>query len=335
MSNKDIIDYVDNVYVINMDKSKSRMANMISQQSKIGMDITRVPAIVAKDLTAEQIKQQTTTFCRYFCTRTMIAIFLSHKASWQKMLDNGDEYAIVMEDDCELDENFGKEVSKTISELNDGDPQWDFLYLGYMGACDPNKNYNLIAKVQKLFTNNITNSNISDNKYSFVPESPFGFHCYAISRKCAQKMVEYMDKASYHVDVAFLNYSKYFSIYANRYPLAYQYSTPDNSSQTQNFPIILNSYFNEIKCDKGVSYGYYFSAPVLALYKYDVNAYLVMLLALILVTPIKYQKTVFMIVYGYLILELASDKQNYEYIVFWLLCVYVISVSKIYIYSNF
>jgi GR25 family glycosyltransferase involved in LPS biosynthesis len=334
MSNKDnrIIDNViDNVYVINMDHSKSRMSNMISQQSKIGMDITRVSAIVAKDLTTEQIKQQTTTFCRYFCTRTMIAIFLSHKASWQKMLDNGDEYAIVMEDDCELDENFGKEVWKTINELAVVDPQWDFLYLGYMGACDPNKDYNIIAKVQKLFTNNIkSNSDKSNNKYSFVPESPFGFHCYAISRKCAQKMIEYMDKASYHVDVAFLNYSKYFSIYANKYPLAYQYSTPENSSQTQNFPIILNRYFNKIRCDKGVSYGYYFSAPVFAIYKYDVNAYLLILLALLLVTPIKYN----IIVYGYLILELAIDKQNYEYVVFWSLCVYIITEFKKFIYSK-
>lgn len=324
MSNKDNqnhLDYIDNVYVINMDKSKDRMAKMISQQYKIGMDITRVPAIVGEDLTTEQITQQTTTFCRYFCTRTMIAIFLSHKALWQKMLDNGDKYAIIMEDDCELDENFGNEVSKTLQELIVVDPQWDFLYLGYMGACDPNKDYNLIAKVQKLFTNNIK-SNIPNNKYSFVPESPFGFHCYAISRKCAKKMVEFMDKASYHVDVAFLNHSKYFNIYANTYSLAYQYSTPENSSQTQNFPVILNSYFNKMSCDKGVTYGYYFSAPVLAIYKYNVNAYLLILLALMFVLPIEYH----VIVYGYLILELVVNKQNYEYIVFWLLCVYIIKI---------
>ena len=209
MSNKDIINYIDNIYVINMDKSKDRMVKMISQQSKIGMDITRVSAIVGKDLTTEEIKKQTTTFCRYFCTRTMIAIFLSHKASWQKMLDNGDKYAIIMEDDCELHNNFGKEVSKTINELRVIDPQWDFLYIGYMGACDPNQDYNLIAKVQKVFTNNIK-SNVSNNKYSFVPESPFGFHCYAISRKCAQKMVRLMDKASYHVvhlQIVFLPHS--------------------------------------------------------------------------------------------------------------------------------
>jgi hypothetical protein len=139
-------------------------------------------------------------------------------------------------------------------------------------------------------------------------------------------MVKLMDKASYHVDVAFLNYSKYFSIYANTYSLAYQYSTPENSSQTQNFPIILNNYFNKIRCDKGVTYGYYFSAPVLAIYKYTVNTYLLILLALILITPTDYQKTVYIIVYGYLILELSIDKQNYEYVAFWLVCVYIISI---------
>ena len=78
-----------------------------------------------------------------------------------------------------------------------------------------------------------------------------------------------------------------------------------------------------------MTYGYYFSAPVLAIYKYNVNTYLLILLALMLATPTDYQKTVFIIVYGYLILELATDKQNYEYIVFWLLCVYIISTAKI------
>jgi GR25 family glycosyltransferase involved in LPS biosynthesis len=310
-----------------MDKSEDRLQRMMSQQPRIGMGITRIPAIVGNELTPDQIEKQTTTFSRYFCTRTMIAIFLSHRKAWQKMLDNGDKYAIIMEDDCELKENFGQEVSKTLQELKDVDPQWDFLYLGYMGACDPDKKYNLIAKVQKIFTTNIK-SNVPNNKYSFVPESPFGFHCYAISRKCAEKMITFMEKASYHVDVVFLNYSKYFNIYANTQSLAYQYSTPENSSQTQNFPIILNRYFNTITCDKGVTYGYYFSAPLLAIYKYNVNAYLLILLALMLMIPKEYQKTAFIIVYGYLILELATDKQNYEYIVFWLLCLYIISTAR-------
>lgn len=323
MSTKDIRDYIDDIYVINMDKSKDRMAKMISQQYKIGMDITRIPAIVGADLTTEQITAQTTTFCKYFCTRTMIGIFLSHKLSWQKMLDNGDEYAIIMEDDCELHENFGNEVVKTLQELRIVDPQWDFLYFGYMGACDPNKDYNIIAKVQKLFTNNIK-SNRPNNKYSFVPESPFGFHCYAISRKCAKKMVEFMDKASYHVDVAFVNNSKYFNIYANTYPLAYQYSTSDNSSQTNSFPVMLNSYFNQISCDKGVTYGYYLSSPIIAIYKYNVTVYLLILLVLIFVIPVKYH----IIIYGYLILELVANKKNYEYIVFWLLCIFIVSKIK-------
>jgi hypothetical protein len=60
----------------------------------------------------------------------------------------------------------------------------------------------------------------------------------------------------------------------------------------------------------------------------NVNAYLLILLALMLMIPREYQKTAFIIVYGYLILELATDKQNYEYIVFWLLCLYIISTVR-------
>lgn len=324
LNNTDIRNYIDNAYVINMDESQDRMRTMMSQESKLGINITRVPAIVGKDLSTDEIEKVSTTFCRYFCTRTMIAIFLSHKASWQMMIDRGDKHAIIMEDDCELDKSFGKEVSKTLDELSVVDPEWDFIYFGYMGACDPNKDYNIIARVQKLFTTNIK-SNRPNNTYSFIPESPFGFHCYAISQKCARKMLTFMEKVSYHVDVAFLNYSKYFSIYANTRPLAYQYSTPGNSSQTSDFPILLNRYFDKITCDKGITYGYYFSAPVLAIYKYNVNAYLLILLALILVTPNEYKEIFFIIVFSYLILELGTNKHNYEYIIFWLLCAYMIS----------
>ena len=92
----------------------------------------------------------------------------------------------------------------------------------------------------------------------------------------------------------------------------------------------MNRFFNKKKCDKGITYGYYFSAPVLAIYKYDVNAYLLILLALVLVIPIEY----IMIVYGYLILELAIDKQNYEYILFWFVCVYIITEFKKFMYSK-
>lgn len=318
---------ISNVYVINMDHSTERMKRMIDQESKIGMKITRLPAIVGKDLTTAEINTVSTTFCKYFCTRTMIAIFLSHKKAWQTMIDNGDKYAIIMEDDCELDDHFQYEVNNTLGELSNVDPEWDFLYLGYMGACDPDKKYNIIAKVQKLFTNNITSTG-KKYQYSFVPESPFGFHCYAISQKCAKKMIELMDKVSYHVDIAFLNYSKYFTIYANKKPLAYQNSNPENSSQTHNFPVILNRYFDKISCDKKITYSYYFSAPVLGIYKYNVNAYLLILLAVILLIPNNYQKTAFIIVFAYLMIELANDKQNYEYIIFWLLCVYIISSIK-------
>ena len=317
------MNYIDNVYVINMDHSVDRMKKIINQESKIGKSIIRIPAIVGKDLTSDEINKVGTTFCKNFCTRTMIAIFLSHKKAWQTVIDNNDKYAIIMEDDCELDDNFKDELGLTLNELSIVNPEWDFLYLGYIGASDPDKNYNLIAKFQRLFTNNIK-SNSKNNKYSFIPESPFGFHCYVISQKCAKKMVKLMNKVSYHVDVAFLNYSKYFSIYANTKPLAYQESTPENSSQTHNFPLILNNYFDKIKCDKKITYSYYFSAPIMAIHKYTVNTYLIILLIVALLIPQNYQNTFFLILFAYLMIELANDKRNYDYIIFWLLSVYII-----------
>ena len=112
---------ISNVYVINMDHSTERMKRIIDQESKIGMKITRLPAIVGKDLTTAEINTVGTTFCKYFCTRTMIAIFLSHKKAWQTMIDNDDKYSIIMEDDylqsgVETDETLGDVLKEIIME---------------------------------------------------------------------------------------------------------------------------------------------------------------------------------------------------------------------------
>ena len=326
------MNYVDNVYVINMDNSSDRLEIMKSQIDIIGKPFNRISAVVGKNLKKEDIKNETTSLCNLICTNTMIGIFMSHKKTWETIINNNDKYAMIMEDDCSLIPTFKEDLKECLDELFIVDPEWDFLYVGCFGGCDPDTSrYTLIEKLQNI----VLNKNIKkkqNNLYSFTPETPIGFHCYIISQKCAKKMLKVLNKVSYHVDVAFLNNAKTFNIYACSKTLAYQYSTSKNSSQTENFPIILNSLFENIKCRKEITYSYYLSSPIIGIYKYNINTYLLIFLIIALITPYSYKNYLFYIFTLYFLLELIIKTSNYHYIMFWSILILSIFIIKIIFY---
>jgi GR25 family glycosyltransferase involved in LPS biosynthesis len=218
---------IDNVYVINLDSSTERLEQMNKQMNILGKPFTRVSAVNGKTLSNEEINNVTNLACRYFCTNTMIGIFLSHKKVWQTIIENNDKYALVMEDDCVLVDTFQTDLKNSLNELDEIDPEWDFLYLGCFGACSSDRNYDMIVKIQMFGVPKINKTCPCSckkqdcklcyhrHKYTFIPEAPTGFHCYIISNKCAKRMVDLIDKVTYHVDVEFLNHAYKFNIYAS------------------------------------------------------------------------------------------------------------------------
>lgn len=322
------MEYIDNVYVINMDKSIDRLENITKQIPIIGKQFKRIQAVEGSKLTTDEIKSVATLSCSLFCTYSMIGIFLSHKKAWETMIDNNDSYAMIMEDDCSVVESFQVDLKNCIGELSLVDPAWDFLYLGCFGACEADKsNYSLASYVQKILLPNIKKRR--DNKYSFTPEAPVGFHCYVISRKCAKSLLDKMNKVDYHVDASFLSHANNFNVYSSSKNLAFQYSNSDNSTQTGSFPIILNKILDNVKCNKQISYSYYMSAPTFGVYKYNVNTYLLILLGIALFLPKEYLMNYIKTLSTYFAIELALQPSNYQEILFWLISVSTIIVLKI------
>lgn len=312
------MDYIDNIYVINMDKSTDRLEHMTSQIPIIGKPFKRIQAVEGSKLSSKEIKSVSDLTCSLFCTYSMIGIFLSHKKAWETMIENNDSYAMIMEDDCSVVDSFQNDLKKCIDELSTVDPSWDFLYLGCFGACDTDKsNYSVASYAQKIFLPNINKK--PSNTYSFVPEAPVGFHCYVISQKCAKILLNKMNKVNYHVDVAFLEHANGFNVYASSKNLAFQYASAENSTQTVSFPIILNKIFDRVKCNKQISYSYYMSAPIFGIYKYNVNAYLLVLLGITIALPKKYLIQYAKALVTYFIVEFALKPSNYQEIIFWLI----------------
>ncbi|NDD84233.1 glycosyltransferase family 25 protein [bacterium] len=298
-----------------MEKSKDRLERMERQIAILGKPFQRIAAVDGSLLTTEQITKASETHCRLFCTRSMIGIYMSHLKAWRTMIDNGDGYAMIMEDDCSLVPSFQNELKLVLDELNTINPEWDFLYLGCFGACDPNKKYDVIGYAQRMMTHILKKSkmNSEDLTYSFVPETPIGFHCYIVSHKCAKYLVNAMKKASYHVDVAFLEHADSLNVYATKKQLSYQYTSAESSTQTDSFPIIPNTIFEKIVCSRNISYGYYFSAPIFAIGKFNANFYLFLFVLIALLIPNEYS---YFLLY-YLVLETILSPMNLMNILLW------------------
>jgi len=119
------------VLVINLARSPERLAAIASQLDAIGVSFERVDALDGKELSDDFIEEVSPaqlvgkSYHRAL-SNAEVACSLSHKKAWQQIVDDDLDFAIVLEDDVELLDNF-KDVLTLLSELPHGD--WDFIKL--------------------------------------------------------------------------------------------------------------------------------------------------------------------------------------------------------------
>jgi len=188
------------MWVINLDKSVDRWKMCQEEFAKHGVHGERFPAVLGKALSKVELEEKATLWARWFCTPGMIGCFLSHMGCWKKVVDEGHEAAIVLEDDIVLFDGFEGKVKDLLLELPD---DWDVCLLGAVGCVDPVKEpvhmqlYGLI--VGGWHTSPGKSRSVSENV--FVPYKPAGTHAYMLSKRGAAKMLKRNPKARYHVDV--------------------------------------------------------------------------------------------------------------------------------------
>lgn len=317
------MNYISNVYVINLDEDKDRLDVMKQQIPKLGRPFKRIRAIKGKDLTPEELHNNTTFLSKYFSTPSMIGCFLSHKKAWQTMIDNNDEYAIVMEDDCEIIESFKQDLQNLLDELVPKKP--DFIYLGYFGE----DGGVIVNNIYKLFIPNFQHNNSSNDIYSFKPKTPWGFHFYIISKKCAQYLLKNMEKVNYHVDISFIPVANNLNlnVFASKKKLGTQFPTSDQSSQvTYKFPTSFNYILQNMYYENNVSYTYILSVPLFQLFGYPINAYIILMCIFAFIFP---NKEIMLQVFTYfLLLEFILNKHNINIIVFIFILIYLIYLIR-------
>jgi glycosyl transferase, family 25 len=88
---------LESIYVINMNKSHARLAQMNEQMEKMAMPFQRIEAVDGKALSCVEMAKHCSQFSKEFVPQSVIGCALSHKKAWQTMIDNGDPYALILE----------------------------------------------------------------------------------------------------------------------------------------------------------------------------------------------------------------------------------------------
>jgi glycosyl transferase, family 25 len=109
-----------------MAKDTARMASMAQQLSAQGLAFERVEAVVGRELTAEQKRASFSPFWYGLLqgrqiTDAELGCSLSHRKIWQMMIDRGQDWAVIFEDDAELLPQFAVQLSTIENETHDFD----------------------------------------------------------------------------------------------------------------------------------------------------------------------------------------------------------------------
>lgn len=115
-----------NVFVINLDKDKERMAFVDAQLRELGVGYERVPGVYAKEMPKAELKRVVNRF-RWWCAigrpivPAEIGVALSHASIYRAM--KPDEAVCVFEDDVFIDKEFKERLAKVSAAIDVRKPQ--------------------------------------------------------------------------------------------------------------------------------------------------------------------------------------------------------------------
>lgn len=132
------MDGIDAAYIINLDRSTDRMAEMARQCEEQGIPFARFPAVDGAKLSPQELKRLVTPLCRLGCTRSMVGCALSHMALWRAVVEGGYARTMVLEDDARLVPQFKQKLRRALADVP---PDFDVLLLGCFFLCDRQRDY--------------------------------------------------------------------------------------------------------------------------------------------------------------------------------------------------
>ena len=171
------------IVVINMDKSIDRLGDIKKNLDCLDLNFTRFSAINGKELETSEIDKSVSTICKnLLCSKSVVGCALSHITVWKNFLKGDEEIICVMEDDCQLTDDF-KGFLNDIYNIQ-SKTGFDILSMYCQGICN-------------------IGTNIEVGNYKFIknPVFPLITMCYFITRNGAERALKILgEKINYMVD---------------------------------------------------------------------------------------------------------------------------------------
>jgi glycosyl transferase family 25 len=249
--------FIDNVYVINMDKDINRLDKVTEECNKFNIKFQRFPGVNPNTLSEEEKNKYITKFCQNFCTNGMIGCGLSHIKIYEDVINNNYNNVLILEDDIYFEDDFHYILNNALDELpND----YDILYIGSFGLSskDTYYDYNNFLKI-------VSNKKTETNSYKtiYCPEFPLGTHAMIISNKGCKKLLEIINKINYHIDFQISLNNQDLNTYATNKKIVNQLWEESCNSNMSSFPKYPNTLLNNIYDNNKVPYSYIFNLSII------------------------------------------------------------------------
>lgn len=171
-------------YLINLDRSKDRLAKMQLQFDSYNIQFTRVAAVDGRLLTSEQLAEVVASEQKWEIPlpASEIGCFLSHKKCLELIADGEDEYSAIFEDDV----TFSKDISIFLNNTDWIPKHSDVIKIDTDDILVALKDFNAIKNTE----------------YELPKLCSKHLCCggYIVSRNAAKRILTHMDKISVPVD---------------------------------------------------------------------------------------------------------------------------------------
>ena len=246
--------YVDNVYLINMDKDTERLEKVTKECKKFNINFERFCGVDPLKISKKELNKYVSKTCQNICPNGIIGCGISHMKIYEDALKNNYKNILVLEDDVYFSEDLYEELNKAMTELQE---DYDILYLGCFGRCDKKQVYNMdlyfifnliiyfLSKFKSTCKNECEKKLNNKYKYLHVPEFPLSAHGLIISNKGCKKLLNLIEKLNYSIDVNIALKTNELNIYTIKKRLIYQtWTDSKNSSISSNY--LINNYNNDL-----------------------------------------------------------------------------------------
>lgn len=298
----------DKVYVINMEKSKTRMEKIDKLLRHENIVYSRFNAIDGSKLTYDEISKISTPLCSKLCSKSIIGCALSHISIWKETNKYKYNSVLILEDDISFSPNYKENLRKSIEQLpND----WDILFLGCGGLCSKTETNDLSTIIYRMIQHNINNKKISNDLPNiFIPKSPTGLYGYAVSKSGCEKLLKLITNINYHIDYQLASQHNNLNIYAV-YPKCIYPNTDDSTISLNRFPNSLNKLLDKFKDTNNIQYSWYTNLIILEIGGVPVNLWSIIFLLLGFFSI--RLKTIRYLLLALLIIELPYLNRSYIY----------------------